>query len=59
MNEINNEISVRFCHCGRMAIREIDSVFYCFKHNRPPKTREIIGRYSGKSQTPYGGYEER
>lgn len=46
------------CVCNKYAdIMCADDKWYCFRHI--PKKREIIGRYSGRSMTPYGRYEDR
>jgi len=47
----------KWCYCGR----KLDYFGLCPRH-KEVITKEIkqkIGKYSGKSKTPYGMYEER
>jgi len=56
------------CWCLRKLQHKLSGEPYCTKHGKNHVYRPIekmkepkqkIPRYSGKSKTPYGGYEER
>jgi hypothetical protein len=53
----------QFCHCGLPAIKKIGDTYLCYRHNAvsPSFDRRGVrkGRFSGKSQTPFGGYEDK
>ena len=62
-------MELRFkCWCGSDLQTYINGQKFCLIHNddymKPPdpvfkEPKQKIPRYSGKSKTPYGGYEER
>ncbi len=45
---------VEFCGCGQ--VKGHKQPCLSFKFDKP---KDRIGKYSGKSKTPYGGYEKR
>ena len=45
------------CVCQDEADIGYEKAWYCFRHI--PTKREKIGRYSGRSETPYGSYDQR
>lgn len=55
----NKKMLEDFCWCGRPAIKILEGQYLCDKHPVPRVLKPKIGRYSGKSKTPFGGYEDR
>ena len=52
---------MNWCYCGRPLLTKM-GITFCEVHGKDynEKTKpKKIGRYSGKSKTPYGGYESR
>jgi hypothetical protein len=51
---------IKFCQCGLPAVKQFKpGIYLCQKHNKPIKTKVLRGKFSGKSKTPFGLYEER
>ena len=48
-----------FCFCG-LPMLKVKTDLYCSRHGKNPKKtdRKKIGKYSGKSNRPYGLYEK-
>ena len=49
----------QFCHCGLPANHKVGDTYLCYRHKAPPSKNGNRGRFSGKSKTPFGRYEDR
>ena len=51
---MSETIKINFCFCGMPATHVyMDGTFLCKRHKTPKDKTEKIGKYSGKSKSPY------